>query len=89
MSILKVATAGTTTYFIDTEAQRFLRVKGEQSLTDLWFDGQWNDYINDATIELGKGMYFVLSRPMGAWQATTPVKSITEVDAKDIPAPKE
>lgn len=89
MNILKVATAGTTTYFIDTEAQRFLRVKGEHSLTDLWFDGQWNDYINEPTIEVGKGMYFVLSRPMGAWQATTQVKTITQVEEKDIPSPKE
>ena len=88
MTILKVRTAGTTVYFINTETREFLRVKGEQSVTDLWFDGDWNGYNNHPEIEVGKSIFFVLNRPMGAWQKTTPVSSVEEVKPEDLPVAK-
>lgn len=88
MSIIKAKTAGTTTYFLNTETKEFLRVKGEQSVTDLWFDGDWNSYANDPDIEVGKSLYFVLHVPFGGWQMSTPVSSIEEVREEDLPKPK-
>lgn len=88
MSILKVKTAGTTVYYINTATRDFLRVKGGESVTDLWFDGSWNGYNNYPEIEVGKSIFFVLDRPMGAWQKTTPVSSIEEVKPEDVPVEK-
>lgn len=84
MSILEIHTSGTTVYYVDTEKNRFLRVKGETSASNLWFDGDWNSYINEPEFEEGKGLYFILARPMGAWQASTAITSITEVSEDDL-----
>lgn len=88
MSIIKAKTAGTTTYFLNTETKEFLRVKGEQSVTDLWFDGDWNSYVNEPDIEVGKSLYFVLLVPFGGWQLSTPVASIEIVNPEDLPEAK-
>lgn len=84
-SIYKVSTSGTTVYYVDVQNKRFLRVKGETSASNLWFDGDWNDYANDPEITVGKGLYFVLMRPMGAWQASTAITAIELVNPEDLP----
>lgn len=85
MSIIKAKTAGTTVYFLNLETKEFLRVKGEQSVSDLWFDGEWNTYLNEPDIEVGKSMFFTLAVPFGGWQMSTAVSSIEEVRDEDLP----
>jgi hypothetical protein len=82
MPLLKVTTSGTTVYLVDEENQRFKRKKGETSMSGpLWFDGEWNDYHNTATIEVGKSMLFFLTRPMGAWQKSSAVTAIETIES--------
>lgn len=88
MSILEIKTSGTTVYYVDTEAKKFLRVKGATSSSDLWFDGDWNGYYNDPVIEVGESLKFILTRPVGAWSASTAVVSIREVPAEEVPVAK-
>lgn len=88
MSILKIATSGTTVYYVDTETKKFLRVKGETSLSNLWFDGDWNGYYNEPVIAVGESLKFILTRPVGAWSASTPVVSIQEITADGLPVAK-
>lgn len=79
MAILEVKTSGTTVYLVDEEGKRFKRYKGKTSQSGpLWFDGEWNGYHNDVTIEVGKSMLFFLNRPMGAWQKSSAVTSIVK-----------
>lgn len=87
MSIIKVATSGTTVYYVDKENKRFLRVKSEGDLRNLWYDGSWNRYITDTEVTVGESLRFILATPDGAYQISTPVTSITEVEDKDIPEP--
>lgn len=83
MSLLKVTTSGTTVYLVDEEGKRFKRHKGETSQSGpLWFDGEWNGYYNDVTIEVGKSMLFFLNRPMGAWQKSSAVTSIEKRESE-------
>ena len=83
MSLLKVKTSGTTVYLVDTVNKRFKRHKGETSQSGpMWFDGEWNDYVNEPTIEVGKGMLFFLVRPMGAWQRSSAVTTIEKVESE-------
>lgn len=83
MALLKVTTSGTTVYLVDVEGQRFKRRKGETSQSGpMWFDGKWNDYHNTATIEVGKSMLFHLTRPMGAWQKSSAVTVIEEIESE-------
>jgi hypothetical protein len=83
MALLKVTTSGTTVYLVDVGGKRFKRKKGDTSMSGpLWFDGEWNDYHNDVTIEVGKGMLFLLTRPAGAWQRSSAVTVIEEIDAE-------
>jgi hypothetical protein len=83
MSLLKVKTSGTTVYLVDVEGQRFKRHKGETSQSGpMWRDGEWNEYHNAATIEVGKSMLFFLNRPMGAWQKSSAVTAIEEVESE-------
>lgn len=85
MSMLEIHTSGSTVYYVDPEKKRFLRVKGATSASNLWFDGDWNDYINEPEFEEGKGLYLILARPMGAWQASTAITSIVEVPEDEVP----
>ena len=83
MPLLKVTTSGTTVYLVDEEAKRFKRHKGENSLSGpLWFDGEWNEYYNDPDIEVGKRMLFFLTRPAGAWQASSAVTAIETIESE-------
>ena len=84
--MLKVSTAGTTVYYVNTDTKQFLRVKGENSVTHLWHDGDWNDYNNNPDIETEKSMFFVLLRPFGAWQQSTPVSAIEEIKLENFPS---
>lgn len=87
MTIVKIATAGTTVYYVDKEEKKFLRVKGNTSLGDMWFDGSWNHYVNDPIFEIGRSLSFVLSHPVGAWQRSTPVSNMVEVSEDELPTP--
>jgi hypothetical protein len=88
MAILKAKTAGTTVYYVNTETKEFRRIKGETSVTNLWFDGSWNAYYNDVEPTIGESLFFRLLAPMGGWQLSTEVSSIEEVQPEDLPAEK-
>lgn len=83
MPLLKVQTSGTTVYLVDVEGQRFKRHKGETSTSGpMWRDGEWNEYHNEPTIEVGKSMKFWLTQPLGAWQMTSAVTVIEKLESE-------
>lgn len=83
MALLKVKTSGTTIYLVDEEGKRFKRHKGETSQSGpMWADGEWNEYHNDPTIEVGKSMLFFLNLPMGAWQKSSAVTAIETIESE-------
>lgn len=83
MIVKKIHTSGSTYYLVDDPNGRFKRIKGDTSLANLHRDGTWVSYGNDVTFEIGQSMEFILERPFGGWQLTSPVVSIEDYEIPD------
>jgi hypothetical protein len=88
MSFLKITTKGTSVYYVDKAAQKFMRVKGENAASiDDSTAPRWVSYCNeDLKIETGHGVLFILDEdPEHTWQKTTAVISVTEIETAEVP----
>lgn len=88
MSFLRIATKGTSVYYVDQINKKFMRVKGESAASiDASDAPKWVSYCNETLkIEEGHGVLFILDEdPEYTWQKTTAVVDSTEVSAEEVP----
>jgi hypothetical protein len=88
MSFLKITTKGTSVYYVDKVAKKFMRVKGENAASiDDTTTPRWVSYCNDELkIEEGHGVLFILDEdPEHTWQKTTAVASVAKIEKSEVP----
>ena len=89
--MIKATTEHGTYYLIDNKSGKAMRVKAEDR-NDMYDDGEWFDFLyycsvdrdkwkygDNGEIEIGKSIFFALSRPFGDWRISTDVVSVEEV----------
>lgn len=85
--MLKIATKGTSTYYVDTENHKFLRTQGEDaSSIETPGDNRWVEYHNTPEFVVGAGLLFLIfGEPEYTWQKTTKVEDIVEISRNEAP----